>query len=287
VGPAGHGAAVKVAESHSKLEALEIELLAEAVFRRYGYDFREYAPSCLKRRLRTLIRAEGLTTVSGLQERVLHDPACLERFLPALLVNATALFRDPGFFLAIRNRVAPLLRTYPFVRIWHAGCSSGEEVYSMAILLEEEGLYDRCRIYATDMSTAALQRAREGVYPLGAVKGCGGNYAAAGGKNALSDYYTLCSGNTVFRSSLKRNVLFSHHNLTMDQSFNEFNVILCRNVLIYFKKSLQQRVHQLLYDSLAPFGVLGLGSSENLQFTPHENKYEPLEPRCKLYRRIG
>jgi chemotaxis protein methyltransferase CheR len=285
--PVGQGASANVAESSSKLEALEIELLAEAVFRHYGYDFREYAPSCLRRRLSTLIRAEGLATVSGLQERILHDPACLQRVLSALLVNATALFRDPDVFLAFRYQVVPLLRTYPYVRIWHAGCSSGEEVYSMAILLEEEGLYDRCRIYATDMSTAALEPAREGVYPLAAVKGYAGNYTAAGGKCALSDYYTVCSGKAVFRSALKRNILFSHHNLTVDQSFNEFNVILCRNVLIYFKRSLQQRVHQLLYDSLAPFGVLGLGSSENLQYTRHQNDYEPLEPQCKLYRRIG
>ena len=210
----GQSAAVNVPESNSQLEALEIELLAEAVFRRYGYDFREYATACLKRRLRTLIRSEGLTTVSGLQEKVLHDPACLERFLPALLVNVTSLFRDPDFFLAFRNKVAPLLRTYPFVRIWHAGCSTGEEVYAMAILLEEEGLYDRSRIYGTDMHAAVLQRAREGVFPLSAVQGYAGNYAAAGGKRSLSDYYTVCSGNAVFHSPLKRNMIFSQHNLT-------------------------------------------------------------------------
>jgi chemotaxis protein methyltransferase CheR len=281
------GAAVNAPTSDSKLEALEIELLAEAVFRCYGYDFREYAPDSLARRIRGLMRAEEVATVSGLQEKVLHDPACLERLLPALLVNVTSLFRDPGFFLAFRNKVAPLLRTYPFVRIWHAGCSTGEEVYSMAVLLEEEGLYDRCRLYGTDMNATALQRAQEGIFPVGVVKGYAANYCAAGGKSAFSDYYTVCSGVANFRSSLKRNMLFSHHNLTIDQSFNEFNVILCRNVMIYFKKSLQQRVHQLLHDSMAPFGVLGLGSSENLQFTPHEDKYEPLESGGKLYRRIG
>jgi chemotaxis protein methyltransferase CheR len=199
----------------------------------------------------------------------------------------TSLFRDPGFFLAFRNEVAPLLRTHPFVQIWHAGCSTGEEVYSMAILLEEERLYDRCRLYATDMNAAALQRAQEGIFPLSAASGYASNYCAAGGKSALSKYYTVCAGAAVFHSSLKRNVLFSHHNLTIDQSFNEFNVILCRNVMIYFQKSLQQRVRQLLYESLARFGVLGLGSSENLRFTPHESKYEPLEAGCRLYRRIG
>jgi chemotaxis protein methyltransferase CheR len=278
---------VNAPEPNSTLEALEIELFAEAVFRRYGYDFRGYASGCLRRRIRALIRAEGLTTVSGLQEKVLHDPASLERCLPTLLVNVTSLFRDPGLFLAFRQKVVPLLRTYPFVRIWHAGCSTGEEVYSMAILLEEEGLYDRCRIYATDMNAVALQRAREGVFPLGAVKTGADNYTAAGGNGALADYYADFSGNIIFHASLGRNMLFSCHNLTVDQSFNEFNVILCRNVMIYFQKSLRQRVHRLLYDSLAPFGVLGLGSHENLRFTPHEDRYEPLEPRWKLYRRIG
>lgn len=267
-------------------EQFELDLLLEAVFRKYGYDFREYAPASLRRRVWTVIETEGLTSISGLQERVLHDPACLERFLLALSVNVTSLFRDPDFFLTFRTRVAPLLRTYPFLRIWHAGCSTGEEVYSMAILLQEEGLYDRCRIYATDLNESVLRRAREGIFSLDQAEAYARNYVQAGGKRSLSDYYTAAYGNGIFRASLKDNLVFSQHNLAMDGSFNEFNVILCRNVMIYFRKSLQQRVHNLFYDSLAMRGILGVGSKESLQFTPHEKDYEQIECGCKLYRRI-
>jgi chemotaxis protein methyltransferase CheR len=270
-----------------ELETLEIELLLEAVARRYGYDFREYAFGSLKRRIWNAVHAEGVATISGLQERVLHEPACMERFLHALSVNVTSMFRDPDFFLAFRERVAPALRTYPFIRIWHAGCSTGEEVYSMAILLQEEGLYDRCRIYATDLNESVLRRAREGIIPLACLPEYHGNYLRAGGTRALSHYCVDGYGHSIFRSSLKENIIFSVHNLAVDRSFNEFHVILCRNVMIYFQKSLQQRVHHLLYDSLAPFGVLGLGSKESLQFTPHETGYEPLAAGWKLYGRIG
>jgi chemotaxis protein methyltransferase CheR len=267
-------------------ENIEVEMLLEAVYRCYGYDFREYAPASIKRRIWSAASAEGARTISGLQERVLHDPAVLERFLLTLSVNVTSMFRDPEFFLTFRRRVAPLLRTYPFLRIWHAGCSTGEEVYSMAILLEEEGLYDRCRLYATDMNEAVLKQAKEGIFPLQLMSQYSGNYQKAGGKRSLADYYTAGYGNAIFRSSLKENMIFSRHNLAMDGSFNEFNVILCRNVMIYFRKSLQQRVHELFFDSLAMWGILGLGSKESLQFTPHEKDYEQLEPGCKLYRRI-
>src|SRR5688572_29607340 len=163
----GTAPTMSVPDLESELEALELELLLEAIFRRHGYDFRQYAPASLKRRVASIMMAEGALTVSGLQEKVLHDPGCMERFLLALSVNVTSMFRDPGFFLTFRRRAVPLLRTYPFIRIWHTGCSTGEEVYSMAILLREEGLYDRCRIYATDMNETVLRRAREGIYPLG------------------------------------------------------------------------------------------------------------------------
>jgi chemotaxis protein methyltransferase CheR len=277
---------ISAPEPNHELEVLEIDLLLEGVFRRYGYDFREYAYASLKRRIMNAVRSEGLTTVSGLQEKLLHDLGCMERFLLALTVNVTSMFRDPGFFLAFRNRAVPLLRTYPFLRIWHAGCSTGEEVYSMAILLQEERLYDRCLIYATDMNEAVLKRAREGIFPLEATENHAGDYLLAGGKKSLSDYYTDGCGRAIFRASLRDNMVFCPHNLTMDRSFNEFNVILCRNVMIYFRKSLQQRVHQLLYESLATFGILGLGARESLQFTPHENDYEPLDSEWKMYRRV-
>lgn len=273
-------------QKKDELEAIEIQLLLEALFRYYGFDFRDYALASLKRRIWNSVRAERLASVSGLQEKVLHDPACLERFILGLAVHVTAMFRNPSFYLAFRQNVVPLLRTYPFIRIWHAGCSTGEEVYSMAILLHEEGLYHRCRIYATDMSEAVLKKAKTGIYSLDQMQDYTQNYLQAGGKRSFSEYYTAAYDSAIFRSSLKENVIFSPHNLATDGSFNEFNVILCRNVLIYFNQSLQERVHKLLYESLIRFGILGLGRQESLKFTPHEQHYEALEKREKLYRRI-
>jgi chemotaxis protein methyltransferase CheR len=197
------------------------------------------------------------------------------------------MFRDPSFYLTFRNQVVPLLRTYPFIRIWHAGCSTGEEVYSMAILMQEEGLYHRCRFYATDMNEVVLKKARAGIFHLDLMQEYTQNYLKAGGKHSFSEYYTAAYDSAIFRASLRENILFSQHNLATDGSFNEFNVILCRNVLIYFNQALQERVHNLLYDSLSRFGVLGLGRQESLKFTPHEHHYEALEKREKLYRRIG
>src|SRR5579871_66128 len=184
-----------------ELEALEIDLFLEAIHRHYGYDFREYARASLKRRIAAMMEAEGVISISGLQERVLHDPACMERFLLMVSVNVSSLFRDPEFFLAFRTRVAPMLGTYPFLRIWHAGCSAGEEVYSLAILLQEEGLYDRCRIYATDMNEAVLQKARAGIFPMKTAAEGAAAYARAGGTRALSEYYTSGYGNAIFRAS--------------------------------------------------------------------------------------
>jgi chemotaxis protein methyltransferase CheR len=273
-------------EKKEELEKIEIQLLLEGMFRHYGFDFRDYALASLKRRIWNTMRAEQLSTVSGLQEKVLHDPECLDRFLLGLSVHVTAMFRDPGFYLSFRRNVIPLLRTYPFIRIWHAGCSTGEEVYSMAILLHEEGLYHRCRIYATDMNEMVLKKAKAGIYPLDQMQEYTQNYLQAGGKRAFSEYYTAAYDNAIFRSWLKENIVFSQHNLATDRSFNEFNVILCRNVLIYFNQSLQERVHKLLYESLTRFGVLGLGRQESLNFTPHEHHYEALDKREKLYRRI-
>lgn len=273
-------------KNKNDLEDIEIQLLLEGVFRYYGFDFRNYALASLKRRIWNTIRSEQLTSVSALQEKVLHDPAYMERFLLGLSVNVTAMFRDPSFYTAFRSKVVPLLRTYPFIRIWHAGCSTGEEVYSMAILLQEEGLYHRCRIYATDMNEMVLKKAKAGIFPLRLMQEYTQHYLQAGGKQSFSQYYTAAYDNAIFRSSLKENVVFSQHNLATDGSFNEFNVILCRNVLIYFNQLLQERVHKLLYESLCMFGVLGLGHQESLKFTPHEKHYEELESREKLYRRI-
>jgi chemotaxis protein methyltransferase CheR len=273
--------------NESTLEEIEIHLLLEGIFRYYGLDFRNYALASLKRRIWNTIQAENLTTISGLQEKVLHDRECMERFLLNLSVHVTSMFRDASFYLAFRNKVVPLLKTYPFIRIWHAGCSTGEEVYSMAILLQEEGLYHRSRLYATDMNEMVLRKAKDGIFPLELMQQYTHNYLQAGGKTYFSEYYTAAYDRAIFRSSLRDNMVFSPHNLVTDSSFNEFNVILCRNVLIYFDKTLQQRVHHLLYESLNRFGILGLGRQESLKFTPYEKQYEALDVREKLYRRIS
>jgi chemotaxis protein methyltransferase CheR len=273
-------------EDKTELEVLEIQLLLEALYRYYGFDFRDYAIASLKRRIWNAVRAEHLSSVSGLQEKILHDSSCLERFLLGLSVHVTSMFRDPGFYVTFRDQVVPILRTYPFIRIWHAGCSTGEEVYSMAILMQEEGLYHRCRIYATDMNELVLKKATAGIFHIDLMQEYTQNYLKAGGKRSFSEYYTAAYDSAIFRASLRENILFSQHNLATDGSFNEFNVILCRNVLIYFNQALQERVHNLLYGSLSRFGVLGLGRQESLKFTPHEQHYEALEKREKLYRRI-
>ena len=270
----------------NNLEDVEISLLLEGLYRVHGFDFRDYSRASIKRRILELMRAEKLETVSGFQNKVLHDAGCLDRFLLGLSVHATAMFRDPSFYLTFRKRVVPLLRTYPTVQIWVAGCSTGEEVYSLAILLEEERLYPKCRIYATDISQAVLRRAREGIFPLSAMRDYTANYHQAGGTNEFSDYYTARYDSVIFSAALRNNIVFSEHNLATDGSFNEFQVILCRNVMIYFNKDLQARVHNLLYDSLSMFGVFGLGNKESLKFTPRAAFYEHLNEHDKLYRKV-
>lgn len=268
------------------LERMEVELLLEAIHRHYGFDFRAYAYASVRRRLWKRIQAEGLRTVSDLQAQVLHDPDVMERLLLDLSVNVTSMFRDPHFYLAFRNEVLPLMRTYPFIRIWHAGCSTGEEVYSMAILLEEEGLYDRSRLYATDINDVVLQQARSGIFPIDRMQEYTENYLKAGGKRSFSQYYTAKYGGALFSASLMRNVVFAQHNLVTDRSFAEFNVIFCRNVLIYFDKSLQQQVHGLFYESLVNFGILALGAKESLRFSKYEPCYERVHPNEKIYRKV-
>jgi chemotaxis protein methyltransferase CheR len=268
------------------LERIEIELLLEGIFRHYGFDFRAYAYASIRRRLWKRIEEEKLPSMSALQERVLHEPAMMEKLLLDLSINVTAMFRDPSFYVSFRQHVVPLLRTYPFIRIWHAGCSTGEEVYSMAMLLREEGLYDRSRIYATDINEVVLQRAKAGIFPLERMQEYTENYMRAGGKRSFSEYYTAKYGGALFDQSLTKNVVFSQHNLVTDRSFSEFNVILCRNVLIYFDKTLQSKVHSLFYDSLAMFGVLVLGSKETLRFMSHEECYQQMAPPEKIFRKV-
>jgi chemotaxis protein methyltransferase CheR len=273
-------------EYNPELEQIEIELLLEGIYQQYGFDFRSYAYSSIRRRLWKRIEAEGLSTISSLQEQVLHQPQMMEKLLLDLSINVTSMFRDPGFYRVFREQVVPTLRTYPFIRIWHAGCATGEEVYSMAILLEEEGLYERSRIYATDINEVVLQKAKTGIFPLDRMQEYTENYIAAGGKRAFSDYYTAKYGGALFSPSLTKNVVFSQHNLVTDRSFSEFNVILCRNVLIYFDKTLQARVVTLFYESLAMFGILALGSKESLRFSPQEDCYEQINGPEKIYRKV-
>jgi chemotaxis protein methyltransferase CheR len=270
----------------SHLEDIEIRLLLEGIYQYYGFDFRNYAIDSLKRRICNLMQAENLSSISDLQKKVLHDPVYKERLLLELSVNVTGMFRDPGFYAAFRHHVIPLLKTYPFIRIWHAGCATGEEVYSLAILLLEAGIYHRCRIYATDINEELLNKAKAGVVPLRLMQEYARLYRQSGGTGNFSDYYTAVYNNGVFHSMLKKNIVFSPHNLVTDGSFNEFNVILCRNVLIYFNTQLQKRVHQLLYESLRTFGILGLGQQETLKMTSYEHLYEELIGNEKIYRKI-
>jgi len=267
-------------------ERVEIEMLLEAIFRLYGHDFRNYAYSSIRRRIWHRVHAERLATITGLADRVIHDRACMDRLLADMTIHVTEMFRDPEVFRVFRTQVVPILRTYPFIRVWHAGCSTGEEVYSMAILLYEAGLYDKTRIYATDTNAEVLDVAREGVFPLERMQLYTRNYMEAGGSEAFSDYYTARYDSVIFHSFLKKNMVFGQHNLVTDGSFNEFNLILCRNVMIYFNKQLQDHVHRLLYDSLSIFGVLNLGTKESINFTSHAEDYEELDGQHRLYRKI-
>ncbi len=260
--------------------------MLEAIYQHYGFDFRGYALGSLKRRLWRRAIAEKVETMSALQDRVLHDPAVMEQLLLDLSINVTSMFRDPTFFKALREKVVPHLRTYPFIRIWNAGCSTGEETLSLAILLREEGLYERSRIYATDINEAVLTRARAGVFPLEKMRLYTENYIRAGGTESFSSYYTADGDTARFSPELIEQVVFAQHNLVSDAPFNEFNVIICRNVMIYFGKTLQDRVHELFYDSLDPFGILALGHKESIKFTKYEDRYEALDLTEKLYRKM-
>jgi chemotaxis protein methyltransferase CheR len=267
------------------LEQIEIQLLLEGIFRHYGYDFRGYAPGSLKRRLWHRAIGEKVDSISALQDRVLHDSEAMERLLLDLSINVTSMFRDPTFYVAFRDKIVPLMRTYPYVRIWNVGCSTGEETYSLAILLKEEGVYEKTRIYATDINDNVLERARLGAFPLEKMRDYTENYIRAGGKEEFSSYYTASGAMAHFDHSLSDHVVFAQHNLVTDAAFNVFNVIVCRNVMIYFGKGLQDRVHELFYESLETFGVLALGHKESIRFSRYEDRYEAIEPHEKLYRK--
>lgn len=276
----------KSEQKSEELEKIEIDLLLQGLYSWCGYDYRDYSYNSIKRRVWHRIHAEKLTSITGLLEKVLHDPGCLKRLIADFSINVTEMFRDPDFFLNFRETVVPILRTYPTIRIWHAGCSTGEEVFSMAILLHEEGIYEKAKIYATDINSDVLKIAKSGFFPLENMKKYTNNYIASGGKNSFSDYYQVTNNAVKFDPYLTKNVVFAQHNLVTDRSFNEFQVILCRNVLIYFNKELQQKVHSLFYDSLAMFGYLGLGDKETITYTNMESCYETICKGQKIYKKI-
>jgi chemotaxis protein methyltransferase CheR len=270
----------------AELEALEVDLLLEAVRRQYGFDLRSYSRPLLLRRLRWHLREERLDTFSALQGRVLHDPEAMEGLLRALARPPEALFFEPAFFQVFRTRVVPVLRTYPSIRVWHAGCGSGEETYALAILLMEEGLWGRCRLYASDASQGLLADARTGVLPLPSEEDVR-NYQEAGGRRALADYYTRDGNWAVLHPPLREGIFFTQHNLATDGSFNEFQVVICRDTLLAFNRELSRRVHERLYESLARFGFLCLGRKESVAGTPHAAAYEELEGTGRVFRRVA
>ena len=278
--------------SPETIEDIEVHLLLEGIFQCYGFDFRNYSRNALKSRMRYCMWEESVNSISALQEKILYDAACWERCLYALSVSVTSMFRDAGFYGVFKEKIIPLLRDYPLIRIWHAGCASGEEVYSVAILLREAGLYERTLIYATDMNAALLDRASAGVYSKEKMQEYSENYRLVAGygikgTGSLADYYLPHEDGFVVREELKKNIIWAQHNLVSDSSFNEFQVIFCRNVMIYFNRVLQARVHKLLYESLAPKGMLGLAGKESVKFSPYAECYEQIDPVTKWVRRIG
>jgi chemotaxis protein methyltransferase CheR len=270
----------------SNLEEIEIKLLLEGVAMRYGYDFRDYAPGPLKRSIASGMAGEGVPTVSAYLERLLHDAACMQRFVSGVGVNVTSMFREADVLRWIRDEVIPRFRTYPSLRIWIAGCATGEEAYSMAIILEEEGLYDRSRIYATDLNEDSLTIARTGAYPVDRVLADESGHTRSGARGRISDFYTIAGRTARFRRDLQRNITWARHNLVSDGSFNEFHLILCANVMIYFRPTLQERAHRLFYDSLVRSGYLALGQRESLIFCPESSRYEQVRDGVNLFHKV-
>jgi chemotaxis protein methyltransferase CheR len=264
---------------------IELRLLIDAIFHKYHYDFRGYASASLKRRMASAMTRFSCTTLSQLQDKLLHDPGIFPALLDYLTVQVSEMFRDPSYFKALRHEVVPLLRTYPSLKVWVAGCSAGEEAYSMAILLREEGLLDRTLIYATDINTDALKRAEAGVYPLEQVPLYTQNHQKSGGLSSLSDHYTAAYGRAVFDKSLRKQMVFSDHSLATDSVFAEVHLVSCRNVLIYFDRELQDRALGLFSGALCRKGFLGVGSKESLRFSVHRDAFDDFVPQERIFQR--
>lgn len=264
---------------------LEVYLLLEAVYALTGFDFRQYNQQSILRRIEHRMRLNNFSTISRLTEAIIYDEFLLKTLLNDFSINVTEMFRNPSFFQAFRQDVVPNLKNLKTIRIWHAGCATGEEVYSMAILLKEEGLLDRSILYATDMNEGALEKAQLGAFPLQKMQAYTKNYILAGGTESFSQYYKTDERLAYFEPFLRNSIMFAQHNLVTDHSFQEFDIIICRNVLIYFKPELQHNVHQLFYDSLAPHGFIGLGDKETIQFTPFSHKYQTVNACERIYQK--
>jgi len=267
------------------ISALEISLLLEAIYQKYGYDFREYSKAHINRRIMNRLALSGLEDVSQIQSKILKDETFAYQLLQDLSITVTEMFRDQDFYKSLRENVIPILKTYPFIKIWHAGCATGEEAYSMAIILQEEGLYGRTTIYATDFNQHALNRAKEGIFSNAMMKEYIINYTLSGGKESFSDYYTSSYDNAIMNQSLKKNIVWANHNLVTDSVFAEVHLILCRNVLIYFDNTLQNKVQKIFHDSLINGGILCLGTKEGLRFTDFFEKYTELDKKQRIFKK--
>lgn len=270
-----------------EIQKIEVELLLEAIYRRYGHDFRGYSRSHMERRIRHFLMQSECEAISDLIPLVLHDEALFEKLLAGISVTVSQMFRDPPVYRSIREKVVPLLRTYPFIRAWVAGCATGEEAYSLAILFKEEGLGARSTIFATDFNDTALEKARQGVYPIGSIRQFTENYQKAGGMHSFSEYYHAGYEFAAVDQALKENIVFANHNLATDGVFSEFHLILCRNVLIYFDQDLQDRVLSLLSESLVRGGFLCLGASEEVYFSHVRDRFRKVEDSMRIFQSIG
>ena len=270
----------------TEIQDIELNLLLQAIYMKYGYDFRNYSKAHLKRRILQRLKLSGLKTITEMQKLILWDTDFYKIFLKDLSINVTEMFRDPDFYAAFREKVIPDLRTYAHIKVWHAGCSTGEEVYSLAILLKEENLLDKTQIYATDFNKNVLEVAKHGIYSKKEIDLYDQNYKQAGGKYELSNYYTSKYGSVLFDKSLSKNIVFADHNLVTDSVFAEVNLVFCRNVLIYFDKKLQNKVLRLFSESLTKRGFLCLGTKESLRFTDFDNKYSVIDSKMKIYKKL-
>ena len=266
-------------------EKIEIECLLEAMYKKYGYDFRDYSDASLKRRLKLELSKSKLPNFSAMQHRVLNSSSYFDSLLAELTINVTEMYRDPSFYKELRENVIPILKTYPRIKVWHAGCSTGEEVYSLAIMLKEENLLNKTTIYATDIDEEVLKKAKEGIYPKEKIKLYTSNYQKSGGKESFADYYTARLDLAIMQKDLKRNMVFSQHNLATDSVFGEVHLVVCRNVLIYFNRELQNRSIGLFKDSLVRKGVLALGSKETINFSKHAGDFKDHVVKEKIYQK--